>query len=766
MKFLFGAFIFFSFFNAVFATEIHVSVYGDDNHTGTIDRPLRTIQAAVDRMKPGDSCIVHNGTYRETVKINKTGEAGRPLSILAAKGENPVISGLDVLRVSWKPTDQKGVFVAEYSDNFSEQVFMNGKPLIEARWPNVPRDKKGDWDFFSPDTWASVDTFGNRYGTIKDEHLSAIDFDINGAKAVLNVCHQFFTWTRIVSGFTPKGDTFNYPKDLGKSIKAKDESGASLAFNDDRYYLVGKKEFLDAPGEWYFDAEQQKLYVYSIDGYTPKANSIEVKKRYFSMLADENTNYLAIEGITFWASAFKFGKDIRKRNHHVVFKNNQVFYSSSTDFFDMLPNKSIAPLDQNFPNMNTDFATVANNLFAYGTLNALSVNGRYALIENNLFHDFDYHSSLKSPLLEVNKNIAAYVDKGGNATVRYNTLYNSGGILAQIAQNDNDVYLNELHDAFKACWGGNKDVCALYTQNLFCHGTRFHHNWVHECYVGNPNLEWGGGMGIRGDDLTCGLTVDHNVVWNTGSVGIMVKNYPNPTPEQANKIMNNTIFRHSKVNPVKSAIILSTDNKLKKLEAEDTINGAGTKQNEFSIVTNNLAETIYGGWFAEKLGKVADDSHNLQGKTVESLLFNAMYSDFRPVLLAVDVVDQGKEMDGYTSKKVGKAPDIGAYEFGDSVYWIPGRREVKASFPIVADGAKVAIERDVLMWRPAYQAIGHNLYFGTSKENLKLSGAFLGENNVFNLPKLLAAKKYFWRVDAVMKDMSVIKGDVWSFSTH
>ncbi|MEI6755126.1 MAG: hypothetical protein WCK78_18440, partial [Paludibacter sp.] len=57
------------------------------------------------------------------------------------------------------------------------------------------------------------------------------------------------------------------------------------------------------------------------------------------------------------------------------------------------------------------------------------------------------------------------------------------------------------------------------------------------------------------------------------------------------------------------------------------------------------------------------------------------------------------------------------------------------------------------------------LYFGTDKEKLLTSVSFSGEKNVFTLPKLVAGQKYFWRVDAVMEDGSVMKGDFWSFTT-
>ena len=77
------------------------------------------------------------------------------------------------------------------------------------------------------------------------------------------------------------------------------------------------------------------------------------------------------------------------------------------------------------------------------------------------------------------------------------------------------------------------------------------------------------------------------------------------------------------------------------------------------------------------------------------------------------------------------------------------------------------IERDVLMWKPAYQANCHTLYFARTKEELTKAEpqTFQGEANVFTLPKLSSGQSYFWRVDAVMPDKTVIKGDVWTFTT-
>ena len=48
---------------------------------------------------------------------------------------------------------------------------------------------------------------------------------------------------------------------------------------------------------------------------------------------------------------------------------------------------------------------------------------------------------------------------------------------------------------------------------------------------------------------------------------------------------------------------------------------------------------------------------------------------------------------------------IGAYTEGESseIYWMPGRRLYKASYPIPQDGATVSAERGDVICKPAYQ---------------------------------------------------------------
>ncbi len=770
---------------ALHASELYVATNGDDKAAGSPAAPFHTIQRAFDQASPGDTIVLREGTYREAISLkNKSGKEGAPITLTAYKDEKPVLSGLDVLKLSWESTSQQGIYVASLDTKTALQLFYNGKPMLAARWPHCPRDKNGDWNFFTPEMWASADTEGNSYGTLSCADLAKTGWDVTGAQALLNVDHQFFCWTRQVKTHAAGSTTFTYDQNLGKSVDKTDESGVHGKWNQrNKFYLFGKKEFLGAPGEWFYDAAAKKLYVCSLDGKNPAEGLLEIKTREWGFTADQTCSYLTIDGIGFFGTAFKIGKGDNKksskgndtRSSHIVFRNNSVLHSSWTEYLSLEAGAE-AEADTVLPTIEADNSQVVNCTFAYGSLSGLSINGLDNLIENNLLHDFDYSSSLVYPPLQVNKPSKNVDGKEGRAVIRYNTICRSGGIQARVLHADNDFSMNDVYDSYLACYGGNKDTSAVYTNNPTCDGTRFHHNWVSRGFSGTPPLPWGGGMGIRGDDNTCGLTVDHNVVWDCGSVGIFIKNVNHPTPDQANRCINNTVFDHSAYNTTKTAIVISTVGGKGKKPQEDQ-NGlknaqAGETPNVWSTVANNLADSIYGQWNAKPLGKVKLFSNNDTSFKAATDLVNTTWYDFRPAATTTTIINKGTAITGISPSIAGKDPDIGAYQRRDATYWIPGQRGTTASFPIVPDKAKeVPSDRDVLMWRPAYRAIAHTITFSTTEEGLRQTSApttqktFQGEANVFTLPTLVAGQTYFWRVDAMMPDKSVVKGDVWTFST-
>ena len=76
----------------------------DDDNAGSADAPLATISAGVDRLEPGDTLRIAGGVYRESVDVDVSGTADRPVTIEAVDGEHVVISGAELV-TGWQRVD-------------------------------------------------------------------------------------------------------------------------------------------------------------------------------------------------------------------------------------------------------------------------------------------------------------------------------------------------------------------------------------------------------------------------------------------------------------------------------------------------------------------------------------------------------------------------------------------------------------------------------------------------------------------------------------
>ena len=170
-----------------------------------------------------------------------------------------MIDGSDPIAGPWSVHEGR-VYRTQVDREF-EQLFSDGEMLVEARWPN----RSFTDQLWNRDRWATADA-GSRYGKMVDADLAATGIDWTGGLAVLNVAHQFFTWTRPIVRHAAGSDTFEYQQDLAGITRYASET---RPWEDDRYYLVGKLEALDAPGEWHLDRETLTLYLWLPDGSDP-----------------------------------------------------------------------------------------------------------------------------------------------------------------------------------------------------------------------------------------------------------------------------------------------------------------------------------------------------------------------------------------------------------------------------------------------------------------------------------------------------------------
>lgn len=95
---------------------------------------------------------------------------------------------------------------------------------------------------------------------------------------------------------------------------------------------------------------------------------------------------------------------------------------------------------------------------------------------------------------------------------------------------------------------------------------------------------------------------------------------------------------------------------------------------------------------------------------------------------------------------------------GDPALW-----PTKATVPMPANGDRNAAVASTLTWHAGSTAVSHNVCFGASPAGLVGYGNQAGTS--FTTPALAADTEYYWRIDEVAADGSVVVGDLWTFKT-
>jgi len=263
--------------NATLAAEIHVAPGGSDDQPGTADAPVQTLERARDLARSlrkggpqeGISILMHPGTHaiRKTVVFAGQDSAApqAPLNIVAwrdpaAPDARPhLVGGAEVS--GWKKSTFGGrsdVFEADLKPLALavplRQVCLNGRRLTWARYPN--EDKAHPYS----GGWAYVD--GVRppmYQDIAGERSDTVVLRAKDARrwsrpqdGEVCIFPRYNWWNRIekIAAYDPATRTVTLAKKMQYAARP-----------EDRYCVMGMREELDAPGEWFQDADHQKLYL-------------------------------------------------------------------------------------------------------------------------------------------------------------------------------------------------------------------------------------------------------------------------------------------------------------------------------------------------------------------------------------------------------------------------------------------------------------------------------------------------------------------------
>lgn len=486
----------------------HVAPGGDDAHDGrTAGAPLRTLRAAAARLKPGDGCLIHAGVYRETLAPSADGTAADPIVFQAARGEAVTLSGLDQV-TGWERVDRR-TFRAPLAWDLGagNQVFRDGSPLTEARWPNRTRA-----DPFAPEC-ATAAFEGSAFDRLQCDAFPEgwTPKALAGATVWCMAQWRWSSWTAPVTNYDPvartlgvKGHDDWWVKEQHNPGRKPPKWGGKEAYKPAEFFISNARCLLDAPGEWFFDSADKRLYLSVAEGDDPSRSLVEVKRRQVAVdLAGRA--YVQVRGLQVVGATLLL-KDAR---HCVVSGVTARHISQSRGGF----------TTSHVPGSEGVWISGCGNVLrdseiAYSAGAGVTLHGVSNALVNCFIHDTDTLGAY-----------ACCVNMGGaRHLVSHNTLRDSGRDCLQYAGTGHLIQFNDISRAGRIC----HDTGALYQAG--CEGGEICYNWVH-------NVDTSLGNGIYLDNYMDNYLVHHNAIWNISGNAIQLNH-----PGHYNMVFNNTVF--------------------------------------------------------------------------------------------------------------------------------------------------------------------------------------------------------------------------------
>ncbi|WP_054850779.1 RICIN domain-containing protein [Olleya sp. ITB9] len=599
-------------FSRIHAQRIYVSKTGDDANPGTVNQPFKTIAKASAVANPGNTIVIGEGTYEETIKPSKSGTPGNPIVYTSKQGEKVIISAMQALS-GWT-SDGGSIWKTTVNWDLEQRNFViRGATVLDlARWPN-----NTDGDRFT------LNSLRNEGGSQDEVSINAFltDGDIPNWPWSKGGSIMFYgdrsgsgwtTWRARIKNQSSGRVTFDAVKNQNWIITAHPPGDKG------DYYLEGIKEALDYQNEWYFDANTNTLFVQLPGGVKPNDGEVQMAKR--RVTADlENRNYIHIENLAL------FGGTVSIKGNGNNLKGVKVLYGSMTRGISPNFNSGINAVDIKYGSKNT---IIENSEVGFGDGTGVWDSGDATIIRNNYIHDFDFLGSYDAPVMA----------RGKNTKVLRNNISRGGRDGIQITSKNSEVAWNDISYSNLIA----DDCGLLYTINKGLN-MDIHHNWFHDA---ESRGELKKAAGIYLDNDAENVRVYRNVVWNVEWTNIQI-NWNGKDID----IFNNTLVK-----------------------ADGGTMGAWHKAGTAFTnvkVWNNITDTYRtdqgGNQETEGTWEPQSDKQNNLVDQTSFINFNANNYRLNNGTLAVDA---GRVISGYTNGFIGAAPDVGAYEVGDN--WVPG----------------------------------------------------------------------------------------------
>lgn len=227
------------------AATYYVAPGGDDANDGSRSQPFRTVQRGAEAAHAGDVVLVGRGVYRERVSPPRGGTAGKPIIFRAAVRHQAVIKGSDLVSGMWQ-TEAEGIWSTSIDQSlFTDTTHVDGGQVFEIGLSSTPRGREGRPEY---------------QRSLRDERGGNADAN----PEMVYTLGQVFLESAVL-------DQVPFREELSQQADS-----------------------------WWYDRDEQRLFVHPSDGKSPADRQVEIttRRRIFAPHL-RGLGYIHVEGFVF-----------------------------------------------------------------------------------------------------------------------------------------------------------------------------------------------------------------------------------------------------------------------------------------------------------------------------------------------------------------------------------------------------------------------------------------------------------------------------------
>lgn len=324
-----------------------------------------------------------------------------------------------------------------------------------------------------------------------------------GAVLWVHTGRGWSSWTSKVTGYDSNTKTIRFPSFKGNWWIEQNHNPSSRWGT---FYLSGTLGLLDSPGEWFYDASSQDVFLHSPLCADPNASIVEARARRTGIDL-RNRSWVVVNGIDLFACT----ADLGNARHCTVrgIKAAYIHHTSGGETAHSLGEKSGIHVTGN----NN---IIRDSEIAHSAGHGVFLAGNRNSVVNCWIHDIGYLGSLCCPVMV----------RGMRNMVSHTTINDAGRDCIQLTGAEHLVQFNSISRPGRIC----RDLGNIKTGGNDGGNTQIRFNWIFE----NPG-DHRTSLGIYLDNYSKNYLVHHNVVWNV-PVGIRLNR-----PTGFIMVLNNTV---------------------------------------------------------------------------------------------------------------------------------------------------------------------------------------------------------------------------------